>query len=211
MSKGKLRDCRVSKGNNETVESLLDLGRDPNKEAVEHDDSFFYGGPLPGKYPLHTAVFNRHSDPRLFEEGDTAVHSCVRSGQIELAHVFLEEGGVDPNLRSLSRFGRNCTLLHAAAEIQDKNLVSFLASPNAMDGEGNSAISICRSLAGGQEGQMGGQTNVYGSVESIIRKWPTTMLVIALQYIDVFNLLDFSSLNDLYLFIGQEDDYIWDI
>ena len=76
-----------------------------------------------------------------------------------------------------------------------------------MDDQYNTPISW-GSITRGSKGQMGED----GSVESIIRKWPVTMLVIALQYIEVFSHLDFSSLHDLYLFIGQEDDYIlWDI
>ena len=122
--------------------------------------------------------------------GETALHEASLRGHLEISEL-LTSSGADVNIRG--SYGR--TALHYASMYGYLEIVQLLLCQGADISLRTNSGSTARDIA-----------SSYGYLEiaDCLRKWPWTMAIIALQKIDTYKYLDFSSIEDLWQYLGNQ-------
>ena len=128
---------------------------------------------------IDTGEANVNEDRSQF--GRTALHIASYRGYLEISEL-LTSSGADVNIRG--SYGR--TALHFASMYGRLEIVQLLLCQGAN-------ISIRDN---------GGFSS--WKIADCLRKWPWTMAIIALQEIDTYKYLDFSSIEDLWHYLGNQ-------
>ena len=124
--------------------------------------------------------------------GYTAIHIASMEGHVEIA-VLLAASGADANIRNTYGW----TALHSAAYCDRLEIVHLLLCQGAnmdirdFNEDRTTVVLACQ----------------YSRLEvaDCLRKWPWTMAIIALQELNSYKYLDFSSIMDLwqYMYMGN--------
>ena len=117
--------------------------------------------------------------------GSTALHIASVRGYLEIAEL-LTSSGADMNIRN----DNGWTALHVASFGGHLEIVQLLLCQGA-------DVSI-RSNAGRTAQDLVSSGGHLKTVAECLRKWPWTMAIIALQDMDTYKYLDFSSFEDLW-------------
>lgn len=177
-----------------------------------------------GHTPLHMAAENGHAnvvkmllsrggDPNLQAgDGCTPLHiSCQRKNiNIQVSELLLRVGA-DPNVKD--NFGQ--TPLHIVL-LDDESTADDDSSSRSND---DRAVELVQLLLvnGAKHCQRDPEGNTplrsaidirFDDVIHVLTKWPFTSLLIVLQHLSIYSSLDFSTLVDLFEFIGEETDYL---
>lgn len=191
-------------GNKNICELLLNRGANANDPDYQ-----LYSPLMEAAYDGHLEVLilllDRGADINAKgEEGDSALFWGCQEGKGEIVKILLDRGC---EIYDVNNLGCNC--LHIASIGGHKEIVQLLLSRgvNAHDRitGGFTALSVTKdelTQSGGNEG--------HANVIDIIEKWSATMWVIVLEYLGVYNYLDATSLEDIFEYIGSEDDYLSD-
>ena len=122
--------------------------------------------------------------------GFNALHYASIRGHLEISEL-LTSSGADVNIRTSYGF----TALHQASGNGHLEIVQLLLCQGAdisfRDNGGSTALDIA---------YFGGRLEV----ADCLRKWPWTMAIIALQEIGMYKYLDFSSIEDLWQYLGNQ-------
>ena len=122
--------------------------------------------------------------------GSTALHYASGRGCLEISEL-LTSSGAGVNIRDSYGY----TALHLAAHL-DLEIVQLLLCQGADisfrdNVDGRTALDMASS-----EGRL--------DIVVCLRKWPWTMAIIALQEIETYKYLDFSSIEDLWHYLGNQ-------
>ena len=124
--------------------------------------------------------------------GGTALHLASIRCYLEISEL-LTSSGADVNIR---RSADGWTAVYVASFCGQLEIVKLLlcqgADMNIRDNNGISALKRASSYDDLKE------------VADCLRKWPWTMAIIALQEIDTYKYLDFSSIEDLWHYLGNQ-------
>ena len=125
-------------------------------------------------------------------DGDrwTALHWASSGGHLDIAELLVSSGA---DMTIADYYGR--TALHLATSYGHLDIVRLLLTEGAditiAANDGMTALH---------------RASLYGllDVANCLRKWPCSMAIIALQEIDTYKYLDFSSIEDLWHYLGNQ-------
>ena len=138
---------------------------------------------------IDTGEANVNGD-RDHEYGRTALHIVSSRGYLEISEL-LTSSGADVTIRSKYGF----TALHIASLNGHLEIFQLLLCQGADMSIRNNFGSTALDWA---------SSHGYLKVADCLRKWPWTMAIIALQEIDTYKYLDFSSIEDLWQYLGNQ-------